>query len=157
MGEVNVLCEFTTMQVDLCVKKLVILHGEVPSELVSAKPADKDSDKDPLEQGDGTNAKRPHPTNPNAWHPCLKAKLAGPLKEAGFPMFTKILNFCGKDACHIFPRHSKTCAPNACLGRCFHGKKCQKDHTMAADDQVEPILTLLDPFIKDPTKLKSGQ
>ena len=94
--------------------------------------------------------------NPNNWNPKLKAKLEGPLKTAGNPSFTKIMNFCKKDAYSIFLKGLSVCAPNALFGTCFFGDKCTKKHTPASEAQVQPILYLLDDFIKDPVKVKSG-
>ena len=101
--------------------------------------------------------KRPKLTpNLNNWNPKLKAKLEGPLNTAGNPSFTKIMNFCKKDVYSIFPKGSSACAPNAFFGICFFGDKCTKKHTPASEAQVQPILDLLEGFIKDPAKVKSG-
>ena len=99
--------------------------------------------------------KKPRKANPNTWHPKLKAALEGPLKDAGNPSFTKILNFCG-NAYHIVPKNSPVCAPNLLFGRCFHGDKCTKKHDLANDKQVEQILELTAPFRDDPKKLTTG-
>ena len=95
--------------------------------------------------------------NPNNWHSILKEKLEGPLKAAGHPSFTKIMNFCKTDAYSVFLKGSLVCVPNAFFGRCFNGDKCTRKHTPAKDSQVEIILKLVEPFLKEPSKLKSGQ
>ena len=162
LGELDVLCEFSTMHNDLQAKRAVIQHGECPAELLAnstTPPSDKTAD-----QSDNTDGvtpqgekppKKPRKANPNTWHPKLKAALEGPLKDAGNPSFTKILNFCG-NAYHIVPKNSPVCAPNLLFGRCFHGDKCTKKHDLANDKQVEQILELTAPFRDDPKKLTTG-
>ena len=44
---------------------------------------------------------------------------------------------------------------NLCF--CFFGEKCTKNHTPATEAQVRPIFNVLSEFIKDPSKIKSGQ
>ena len=95
--------------------------------------------------------------NPNNWHPKLKEALEGKLKEAGNPSFTKVMNYCKKDAYGIFAKGSPVCVPNAFFGNCYYGDKCTKKHVQATDAQVKPILALLEKFTADPSKLKSGQ
>ena len=91
--------------------------------------------------------KRPRVSNTSNWYPKLKASLQGPLKTAGNPAFTKIVNYCKKNVYNIFPKGSPVCTPNAFFGTCFFGEKCTKLHTMATDVQVKPILTVLEEFI----------
>ena len=162
LGELDVLCEFSTMHSDLQAKRAVIQHGECPAELLANSSTSSDTPANPLENNEGAAPpaekppKKPRKANPNNWHPKLKAALKGPLKNAGEPSFTKILNFCKKDVYHIVPKTSQTCAPNMLFGRCFHGDKCTKKHELANDTQVEQILELTAPFRADPKKLTTG-
>ena len=164
LGKVNLLCEFTTMHEDLRAKRASILHSEMPRELLTNSEVDAPKGKPSAEAGTHNEAidvdkipKRPKMANPNKWHPKLKEKLEEPLKAAGFPSFTKIMNFCKQDAYSIFPKGSAICVPNAFFGRCFHGEKCTRKHTLPKDSQIEVMLKMVDDFIKDPAKLKSGQ
>ena len=164
LGEVNLLCEFTTMHEDLRAKRASIHHSEVPNELITnstpeappkAVSKKTPSPTDPIDV-DKIPKKPKTVPNPNNWHPKLKEALEEPLKKAGHPSFTKVMNFCKKDAYGIFHKGSPICVPNAFFGTCFFGDKCPKKHTMATDAQVQPILSLLDDFIRDPAKIKSG-
>ena len=101
--------------------------------------------------------KRPRVANTNNWHPKLKAALQGTLKTAGNPTFTNTMNYSKKDGYNIHPKGSPVCTTNAFFGICFFGKKCTKRHTMATNAQVKPILTVLEEFIKNPTKIQAGQ
>ena len=113
LGEVNMLREFTTIHEDLRAKKASILHSKIPSELLkhsstTSPPPDRikklphkpdiDVDETP---------KRQRVANPNNCHPKHMAALKRPLQTAGSPTFTKIMNFCKKDAYSIFPKPCK--------------------------------------------------
>ena len=152
MGEVNILCEFATMQANLSAKKATIHHGEVPQELVQQSLEGDDVDPPQKEK----KRKREHSVEA-PWHPKLKEALVTPLKQAGNPTFSKILNFCKKDVWHIFPKQDNVCAPHAMFGSCFHGAKCRRIHKSATDAQVPLILKVLEPFLKDPKKISEGQ
>ena len=152
------------MHEDLRAKRASILHSEMPSALIINSNGDRE---------DPPNAKTPTPTDPidvdrfpkktkfvantNNWHPKLKEALKDKLQLADNPTFTKVLNFCKKDAYGIFSKGSPVCVPNAFFGTCYYGDKCTKKHTQATDAQVKPILSLLKKFIEDPSKLKSGK
>ena len=119
IGEVNMLCEFTTMHEDRCSKKASILHSEIPSELLTNSDTTspqpewiKNLPHKPAIDMDATT-KRYRFANPKNWHPNLMAALKRPLQTAGSPTFTKIMNFCKKDAYIIFSKGSPVCAPNA--------------------------------------------
>ena len=157
MGEVNILHEFKSLHQDLLSKRSEITHSEVPLELVNKKSKRdlKDNDKD-ADDMDQVKKKKPRPPNANNWNPKLRTVLEAPLRQAKFPSFTKILSYCKCDMYSVFERGSKICAPNAVLGRCFHGDKCTKTHTMATEAQVPKILALLKPFIESPGQLKEG-
>ena len=144
-------------------KRADILHSEMPSELLqNSEPkinlpvTAKTPPTNPTINMDAI-PKRPRVANTSNWHPKLKAALHGPLKTAGNPTFTNIMNYCKKDGYNIFPKGSPVCTPNAFFGTCFFGEKCTKRHKMATDAQVKPILTVLEEFIKKTTKLQAGQ
>lgn len=163
LGEMNVLCEFTTMHDDLRAKRAQIHHSEMPMELLK-NSVEENEPLTPTKRNPGVPVvdvdkipKRQKTVNPNNWNPKLKAALEGPLKEAGNPTFTKIMNFCKRDSYSIIPKSSPICSPNLLFGTCFFGDKCTKKHVMATDAQVAPILALVAEFIKDPKKLNTGQ
>ena len=82
--------------------------------------------------------------------------LTDPLAEAGNPTFTKIMNFCKKDAYSIVLKGYAVCVPNLMLGSCFLADKCTKTHIMATDKQVEPVFELIKDFVQEPKKLALG-
>ena len=109
------------MHEDLLAKRANIHHSEMPSELLENLQQDPPTPpvvKNPPAPIDVDKIlKKPKLTpNPNNWNPKLKAKLEGPLKTASNPSFTKIMNFCKKDAYSIFPKGSSVYAPNAFFG-----------------------------------------
>ena len=163
IGEMGVMCEFQTMHNDLRAKRANIHHSEMPLELLTnstnpdpAAPAPKEEQVVDVDKVGEKPPKKSRQANPNNWHLKLKAALEAPLKTAGNPSFTKIMNFCGKDAYGIVPKGSNVCAPNLLFGTCFHGEKCTRTNKMATDGQVKQVLELVDKFIKDPAKLKIG-
>ena len=164
IGEMGVLCEFQTMHNDLRAKRANIHHSKMPLELLanstnSEKPAlqgPREEQVVDVNKVDEKPPKKTRPTNPNNWHPKLKAALEAPLKAAGNPSFTKIMNYCGKDAYSVLPKGSSICAPDLFFGTCFHGEKCQRKHKVATDEQVKQVLELTEKLIKEPAKLKIG-
>ena len=165
IGEMGVLCEFQTMHNDLRAKRATIHHSEMPLELLAnLATADKPAGQAPkedqvvdLNKFGEKPPKKPRLPNPNNWHPKLKAALEVPLKKAGNPSFTKIMNYCKKDAYGVVTKGSGVCAPNIFFGTCFNGEKCTKKHKLATEEQVKQVLDLTDKFIKDPSKIKVGQ
>ena len=156
-------CEFTTIHEDLWANKYSILHSEISSELLTnssttSPPSEriKNLPHKPAIDMDATT-KRYRFANSKNWHPNLMAALKRPLQTAGSPTFTKIMNFCKKDAYSIFPKGSPVCTPNAFFVTFFFNQKCTKKHTAATDTQVKPILALLDDFTKDPIKISAGR
>ena len=101
--------------------------------------------------------KKPRVANLNNWHPKLKAALEGPLKEAENPTFTKIMEFFKKDAYGVIPKGSPICSTNYLFGSCFFKEKGTKKHIIAKYSQVQPILALVEDFVKDPRKINAGQ
>ena len=100
---------------------------------------------------------KPRVATPNNWHPKLKADLEGPLKEAENPTFTKIMKFCKNDVYGVVPNGSPICAPNCLFGSFFFRDKCTKKHIIEKDSQVQPILALMEDFVKDSRKLNADQ
>ena len=122
------LCEFTTMHEDLRAKRASILHSEMPSELITnsePKPSYQGRSKNPPTTAVidvDVSPKKPKMANKSTWNPKLRDALTSPLTTAGQPTFTKIMQFCKKDAYGIFPKGSPICAPNAFFGTCFFGE-----------------------------------
>ena len=170
-GNFDILAEFAAMQGHLASKCSIITHAEVPKNLIhedkshgndnrssngggsggSSSKRGRDNDDDNRDD----DAKRAKP-NPATWNPKLKAVLSKPLEDAGYPSFNKIMAYCGTDASSIYPKTGSKCTPNAFFGRCFLGTACKKNHSMAPDKDVEPILGLLQKFIDNPKGLKQG-
>ena len=150
------LCEFTTMQSDLASKRASIIHAKVPSALVREKqPAQAEKDDQelpPLKLLKG-NLK---PGNPNRWHPRLKEALTTPLAKADQPTFTAIMRYCNVDTKNLFQQNRKMCAPNVFFGKCNYEEKCMRDHSFANDNKITDMLSAVNKFIRDPTKIKPG-
>ena len=93
MGEVNILHEFKSLHHDLQAKRGDISHSKVPRELVRAllkrKPGRNSDDR----EGDQDRKRNERQANPNNWNPRLRASLEGPLSQAKFPLFTKVLGY----------------------------------------------------------------
>ena len=98
LGEVNVLCEFTTIHGGLQAKRSAIHHSEMPLELIinSTETPPPQTNRTPEIQVLDVDKihKKLRVSKPNNWHPKLKAALEGPMREAGNPMFTNIMNYC---------------------------------------------------------------
>ena len=161
-GDMSLLCEFTTMQSDLCGKKNFIRHAEVPDALLNPNTA-KDSNKRPAP---GDSADTPGETAPptkkatrnlNCWHPKLRAALAGPLAKADSPSISAIAKYCGFDLADVFDVDKKRCTSNSILGRCQRGHACERKHSLPTEAEVEKILKLVEKFISDPLGAKKGQ
>ena len=161
LGEVNILCEFTTMHGGLQAKRATIRHIEMPLELLTNStdtpplPTTRTPEIQVLDV-DNTH-KKPRVANTNNWHPNLKVDLEGPLREAGNPTFKKIMNYWKKDACLVVPKGSPICAPNYLFRSYFSKEKCTKKHVIANDSQVQTVLVLVESFLKDPRKINAGQ
>ena len=93
LGEVKILCEFTTMHGDLRAKISKIHHSEMPLELPtnSTETPSPPATRTPyIHVLDIDNIqKKPRVSKLKNCHPKLKAYLEGPLKEAENPTFTK--------------------------------------------------------------------
>ena len=155
LGEVHPLFEFTRKHEDLRAKKASILHSEVPLELLISSPAKRalDPDKDATKSDKRQRADE----NPNVWHQKIRAALEVPLRLAGNPSLSTVMKFCKTDAYSIFPKGSNICVPNAFFGSCHFGPKCKRVHKLPTDEQAKKMLDLVQPFISDPMKCKTGQ
>ena len=115
LGEVNMLCEFTTMNEDLRSKKASILHSKIPSELITnsgtrSPPPERINNILHKPAIDVCATPKMHRVaNPKIWNPKLMAALKRLLQTAGSPTFTIIMNFCKKDAYRILPKVSPVC------------------------------------------------
>ena len=100
LGEVNMLCEFTTMHEDLRTKKASIFHSKMPSELLTnsgtTSPPPERIKNPPHKPAIDVHAtpKRQRVANHNNWQPKLMAALKRPSQTAGSQTFTKIMKFC---------------------------------------------------------------
>ena len=164
LGEVNLLCEFTTMHEDLRAKRASILHSEMPSDLlpnsepeISQQVQTKNPPTNAVIDVDVSPKEPKLAPNKSTWNPKLREALTAPLKEARRPTFAKIMQFCKKYAYSIYSRGSPVCAQNTFFGTCFFGEKCTKKHTTATDAHVQPILKVLSDSIIDTSKIKAGQ
>ncbi len=166
-GDMSLLCEFTTMQNDLCGKKSLIRHAEVPETLNQAPSggnlAAAESNKRPAAAPtpNNTSAQPPAPkkprNNPNCWHPKLKVALQGPLEKAGNPSVSAIAKYCGFDISSVFDIDKSRCTSNSIVGRCQKGSACERKHTLPSEAEVEKILKLTDKFRNEPLGAKKGQ
>ena len=155
IGEVNILVEFTTMHTSLSAKMGAIIHAEVPTELYEEKP--KPPKRVMTDKPDTDIKKRQRQANPNNWHPKLRANISKALTTAKNPTFQAVMKYCGKSAEELYPKFGKRCTPNAFMGHCWMGDKCTREHALATDGEVEEILTLLKPFLDNPSGMLQGQ
>ena len=156
LGDDTILAEFTTMHANLASKQGHIYHAEVPKALLQndenptgTKRKGTQQTPDAIEH----EPKKPR-SNPNCWHPTLKAKLSGPIQKAGNPSFTSIMQYVDKNPADVIHDKSSWCTPNAFFGRCFLGDKCRRQHKIVTDVQAEKIIQMLSLFIDKPEKLK---
>lgn len=163
MGEIAILAEFSAMHTNLAAKHSLIIHAEVPSELIEDKlPTpkaidDKTKDQGLVKRGDQKRQKTGGAPNKNTWHPKLKGKLEKAMASGGNPSFSSILRYCKKTAEEVYPLIGRKCAPNTLFGKCYLGDKCARDHSLSSDKEVTNILTLVEPFITNPEEIKQGQ
>ena len=165
IGQLDVLAEFKAMHTSLTAKQGIILHAEVPHELLEDTTSHKKRTPDINTQSSETDHSPPIKKredslkNPNCWNAKLKEALTIPMEKAknpNLPGYQKIITFCNADPSAIFGPGSRICSPNAFFGRCYLGTKCRKIHRLATDREAEQILTLIDKFIKTPEALKQG-
>ena len=88
------LAEFTTMYDTLNARSCTVSHAEVPAELYK-EPKTRESSKRKNEDFDSKESNKRIATNPNTWHPKLRAALEAPLRKAQNPSFGEIMKFCG--------------------------------------------------------------
>lgn len=162
-GEINVLAEFVQLQTNLNAKQAHITHAEVPVELLhQTAPLSKKRRSDegpsslapPLDTAGGDDKKLKVNTNPNTWHPRLKAKLGPALRANGYPKFMQVLNFCKIDPKHFYDKLGDRCTPNTIFGTCFSKGACQRKHTLPSSAEVDEILYLTKMFHEHPEDFK---
>jgi hypothetical protein len=161
-GEMNILAEFISLQTNLNAKQANITHAEVPAELLQLKaPLTKKRSADegpsspnvPLVQPGGDDKKH-KASNPNTWHPRLKAKLGPALKATKYPKFMQVLNFCKIDPQFFYNKFGDRCTPNTIFGTCFSKGACQRKHTLPSSHEVDEILYLTKMFHEHPEDFK---
>ena len=155
-GQMEVLAEFSALHTNLTAKQANIYHAEVPAELLHqkqtlSKKRQADTDATPSQE----EAKKVK-SNPNSWHPKLKATLEKALKVTNYPKFMQILTFCGIDANDMYKKFGGKCAPNVMFGRCYSKGSCTRSHALASDKEVEEILSLTKKFYENPDDFKKG-
>ena len=156
-GDMSLLCEFTTLQQDLCGKKSIIHHAEVPEELIAVQQQSNKIPKNMEKTQDSTQddgVKRQRRSNPNTWHPKLKAVISGPMASAGNPNFPKIAQYCGFKLEDLFTNNTKICTSNMFFGRCHKKDQCQRSHQLPTEAEVEKIMALLDKLLKNPAGIR---
>jgi hypothetical protein len=162
-GEMNILAEFVQLQTSLNAKQANIMHAEVPAELLHQKTpltkkrrADEGPSPPALPSGapSGDDKKPKVVTNPNTWHPRLKAKLGPALKATGYPKFMQVLNFCQIDPKQFYDKFGDRCTPNTIFGTCFSKGACQRKHTLPSSHEVDEILYLTKMFHEHPEDFK---
>ena len=131
LGEVNILCEFTTMHDDLRAKRVTVHHSDMPLELLTNSTETPPPPYNRTLEIQGVDMekiqKKPRVANLNNWHPKLQSALEVSLKEAENPTFTKIIKFYKKDAYGVVPKGSPICAPNYLFGYCSSRKKSPRN------------------------------
>jgi hypothetical protein len=159
LGDDKILAEFTAMHANLSSKQGNIFHSEVPQALLVPKvsqPSNPTKRKNPMID---TPAEKPEIKKPrknlNNWHPSLKEKLEDPLKKAGNPSFTTIMQYVDADPADVISDKSSWCTPNAYFGKCFLGEKCRRQHKIVTDAQADKILVQLEKFITKPEDIKA--
>ena len=163
-GDMSLLCEFTTMQSDLCGKKNFIRHAEVPDALTQDNPGGNEKSSDTTNKrptpanntSDQPQSKKPR-NNPNCWHPKLRAALQIPLDKAGHPSVSAVAKYCGFELASVFDVDKGRCTSNSILGRCQKGSACDRKHTLPSEAEAEKIIKLTNKFRSEPLGAKKGQ
>jgi hypothetical protein len=133
--EMTILAEFVQLQTNLNAKQVNITQAEVPTKILHHKtPLNKKHCTDeglsppalPLGVPSDDDKKPKVVSNPNTWHPRLKAKLGPALRATGYPKFMQVLNFCQIDPKHFYNKLGDRCTPNTIFGNCFSKGACQR-------------------------------
>lgn len=174
-GKTNILAAFKFMQQNIVCKNCeAIHHSDVPPAFLKSNKRKRDSEEESgpgkghggggtpggnqLKKGSGggdntKGTKLSKGDNKNTWHPLLAEKIGPALTKAGNPNFTKVMRYCkAYDKC-LFPLKGNVCGPNAYLGKCSGGDKCERLHTLPTDAQAQDILTQLEKLINEPEGL----
>ena len=155
IGEMDILAEFKNMHSNLASKQNSFSHCELPNSLIKTTEMKKKKQPPTIDLTPNIPKRPKVINNPNNWNPKLRDALQQPLREARNPSFTKILKFCNVEANAVL-KNNKTCAPNAYFGTCFYKDKCTKEHNMASEAEIAPILASIDKFVKSPKLILEG-
>ena len=154
IGETACLGEFTSVLTNLRAKSAVILHAEVPVELIEPASTPKRKYED-LPEPDRVVKNRKQLSASAPWHPLLKRALESPLRDAGYPPLGKICQMCGLNQALLVPDFDDTvCRYHLVLGECKAPHTCKRKHVTASDTQAKTIIEKLSAFIKKPLELK---
>jgi len=140
-------------------------HSEVPSELATtATPAPKSPEKrKPGAATEGTTYTDSPPKKPKAgtgrvvapFNEDIKTLLEQPRKDAGYPRFTAMCDFCGITEKNLVTGlTNKDCRQIFLTGSCMYGEGCRLHHRKATTRQVKEIETKLKRFINEPLGIK---
>ena len=157
VGDDACLGEFTNTLTLLRAKSGIILHAEVPAELVGQAQPQKRKSSEFSGADLPSKYRRPDPTSNHTtpWHPKLKKALETPLRDAGYPPLGKICQMCGLNQALLVPDMDETvCRYHLVLGQCKSPHACKTKHVTATDAQATSIPKKLHRFIQTPLELK---
>ena len=153
-GEDACLWEFTHLQ--LCIKQKTcqqITHMELPSELVAAPKKRKDNTVTPDPDKPSKNPRVDDQERPPQ-NALLKSAFEQPLKDANYPSFNKVCEFCGITKAQLLPSaDANDCKQFILTGKCKY-RNCKFQHRAATDAEAKEIITKLKRFIDNPLALK---
>ena len=154
VGEDACLWEFTHLQ--LCIKQKTcqhLTHMELPSELL-ASPTKRKETNSPTAPDKPTKTPRLDDPERPPQNALLKAAFEQPLKDANYPSFQKVCEFCGITKSQLLPSaDSKDCKQFLLTGKCKY-RNCKFQHRAATDAEAKEVITKLKRFIDDPLALK---
>lgn len=162
-GDDGCLGEFSNMLNLIKAKNCgTIDHVEVPSELgTSAPPVPQSPVKRKASAPVTTTEPLPKKAKPGSdrvvepFNEALKTLLDQPRKDAGYPRFGAMCEFCGITEKNLVTGlTTKDCRQFFLTGSCMFGAVCRLHHRRATPVQVREIETKLDRFIKEPLGLK---
>jgi len=139
-------------------------HPEVPSELaITATPAPKSLEKrKPGAAAEGNYTDSPQKKMKagtgrvvEPFNQDIKTLLEQPRRDAGYPRFTVMCEFCGiTEKKLVTGLTNKDCRQFFLTGSCMYGKACRLHHRKATTAQVKEIETKLARFISEPLGIK---
>ena len=153
--------DFSLLEVPLTIKGMHTAQGHTGAgkrkqqepEDYKKQAKDTDDKVTPKKQKQDTYDGRKIPV-----HAVIQAKITTALPDR-FQM-KKLATACGiKDLAHIFPEEPLLCLYVALRGYCPFHRMCKKKHdnSVITDKMADNAITLLEPFIKDPTILSDGK